>query len=209
MRIVEVTEMPFVTAIKKDCQPYLQSVIDPLMLFRGMTYGQGFIRKKVRKDDRTPKAASMSRHNLVNDYFIDRFGIPFRNGIFCIPNLNVASGFGEVYVIFPIGKYEALWSPKVADLNYFFDDDEFDDLRAALDSMDTGSDEYMHTVGELWDVMDSQKWIRNRLDDAWAFKNEIMIWCDHYYALPLSYITGLNASYATKEALDDFRKKLQ
>jgi hypothetical protein len=207
MRIVEVTSTSqYIEKIKNECQPYLRSVEDPLMLFRGMENSGKIVRKKVRKDNRIPKAMKKPLHNMINEYFVEHFGHPFRNGVFCATSMNMASGFGSVHVIFPIGEYEALWSPKIEDLNYYMVTDEFKKLRQYINFARPGSADYTMMKNQLWSGLDVAKYIHNQLPDARAFNHEVMIWCDEYYAIPMHYITNQHPGLSNKEALAEFRK---
>jgi len=183
MRLIELDQAPKNwQLIKRDCQPYLRSVDDPLMLFRGMDYKDdaGFVRKKARLDDRMPSAMGMTAHNVINDYFTERFGEPFRNSVFCVSNPNLASSFGEVYNVFPIGEFTSLWSPKVEDLNY--------KMPLWIRDLMKGTDEYMDKVGDLWETLDSYRYRTDDLNSAAAFGHEIMIRCKEYYAIPKAHI---------------------
>jgi hypothetical protein len=200
MRLVEFNEkLTPIEYIKRDCQEFLQQADNPLMLYRGMKFSdnQHFIRKKARLDDRLPSAMGMTLHNLLNDYFTERFGEPFRNGIFCTPNSNLASSFGVVHNIFPIGKFSSLWSPKVEDLNFMFNREEFKELMFATTKKDVGAemdeDEFMDAIGDLWETIRTDD-----LNNAYGFSHEIMIRCEHYYAMPKSHI----------ESMQDFKKEL-
>ena len=178
-------------AIKQDCQPYLQSVTDPLRLFRGMAYEgkMSLLRKQIRLNDRKPKAMNDEIHNVINDYFTREFGEPFRNALFVISNSNLASSFGIVYNIFPIGEFTYLWSPKVEDLNYNI-------LNGALETSPGKSKEDL--IDELHHQLSKYHYRTHGLNDALDFKHEIMIRCKEYYALPKQYIDHVGAPFFRK-----------
>ncbi len=75
------------------------------------------ITKKVRQD-RSSKDTPEDTHKLMDNEFNKKFGIKARSQtIFCTGDLHTARGYGStVYLIFPIGKYEIIWSPKYRDL---------------------------------------------------------------------------------------------
>lgn len=195
MRLVEFEEkLTPIEYIKRDCQPFLQQADDPLMLYRGMRFSdnQHFIRKKARLDNRQPQAMSDLSHKIINEYFVDEFGFPFRNGVFTVPNKNLASSFGITHNVFPIGEFRYLWSPKVEDLNYKLEDEE---IGSTFDP-----EEYEE---ELVQTLESYKYRDFGLNDAADFGHEIMIWCLHYYAMPSSHIDHMLPQYFKKELYNE------
>ena len=113
--------------VKKDCKFYL-SQIDPGkdILYRGIRdkelagTGRGmtdtFIKKDVRLDDRNPKDTDAKAHEYINNYFVEHYGAPFRNGLFATGRESESFKYGTSFQIFPIGNFEFLWSASVKDL---------------------------------------------------------------------------------------------
>jgi len=111
-------------AIKKDCQPYLQSVdyqpFTQYSLYRGITALSTplplHILKDVRLAARKPKDTSVYLNGFINDYFETYYGEPFRQSVFVTSSQSEASTYGALYLIFPTGDFTFLWSPEWEDL---------------------------------------------------------------------------------------------
>lgn len=69
------------------------------------------------RKNRTPKHLSIEKHNEVDKYFDEKFGIKFRSqSVFCTGDIKTASEYGKVAIIEPIGEFEVCWSPICFDL---------------------------------------------------------------------------------------------
>jgi len=160
--------------ILEDCQAYLrQNNPKNAPMYRGIKATtmdrreNTFLKKRVRLDDRTPKDTSTDLHGILNDYFNERYGAPFRNAMFCTGDFNFARNYGQVFHIFPRGNFEFLWSKDVDDLY----------------SM---RDEYFGMVGaqeEFLTALKNTQYYTTDLPNALKYNNEIMMRCNSYYAL--------------------------
>lgn len=161
----------FMAKIKRDCQPYLKQAGN-LVFREGMWRGLGLdnpserMTKTARLDDRVPRDMDQDLHESLNVFFNDTYGHPYRNGVFVTGDRAEASQYGELYQIFPIGKFDYLWSPEIPDLmgalsmyNYYNED--FDEWMSA--NLTTYRD--------------------NDLQHAVRMNSEIMLWTKQYYAL--------------------------
>jgi len=95
-------------AVKRDCRPFLQQA-HGLKVYRGINSGEHFLHKKARLGDRIPKDTSPRQHREFNHQFLTQFGENFRNGIFASGDDGIASNYGDVYSIYPIGEFKFLW----------------------------------------------------------------------------------------------------
>ncbi len=103
--------LPFIREWKR-CSSY------PHMLYSGRPseYKKVIIKKKVRQD-RRPKDTPIEIHKAFDDRFHKEFGIRARSQcIFTVGNPNTAKFYGKPYAIFPVGKFEVIWSPQITDL---------------------------------------------------------------------------------------------
>jgi len=167
--------------IKKFCKPYLQQNKEPLdgnALYRGLgTSTADALTKSVQVDKRPPMTTPLVVHNAVNDYFISEFGEPFRNSIFCTGNRRRAKGYGNLYVIFPIGSFDYLWSPKVIDLFYYWQNINF---KLKGEDEDNPTNE---TINGFINHLKMCGYTASGLDNAIDSNREIMIRCHQYYAI--------------------------
>ena len=120
--------------IYQNCQQYLQEVGNKpykYAMYRGISgiassaipglAGHDFDestfgKKDVRLNDRKPLDTGEQEHAQVNAALKELYGHPYRNGLFVSGNYNVASGYGDLYCVFPIGKYEYIWHDTIDDL---------------------------------------------------------------------------------------------
>ena len=165
-----------VALIKRDCQPFLTQVEDPMSLRRGVkrdyeadrdTGRPLFHKRQAHLTDRTPRGEYMKKwHSDVNEYFTLKFGFPFRNGIMTVGDQMQSSFFGVDIAVFPIGDFKFLWSKHVQDLNqHSFHKQTNDTKHSLLKALE----------GANYQTTDLQSAIKS--------KKEIMIWADEYYIL--------------------------
>lgn len=120
--------MEIIENIRKKCKPYLKEYNRYFrnnqffyQLYSGRNTSTNYMKVKVRKN-RTPKDMLPETHNFLDLLFKERFRIKARSeSVFCTGNRRVAEKYGKTFVIFPVGKYEILWSDKVNDLYSYID----------------------------------------------------------------------------------------
>lgn len=92
------------------------------LMYRGSNRSRDFGRKKVRTD-RSPKDMPIQAHDALDDAFKDLYGWRARSeGLFCTGRKSTASSYGTAQIVFPIGRYEYLWSDNITDLYSYTDD---------------------------------------------------------------------------------------
>lgn len=175
-----ITESAFVTQqqvdlIMKDCQPFLQAS-DGKLVFRGQHSDQ-FI-NLVRKN-RTPKDTPKDVHKMIDDFMRSHFGIGFRSeAMFCTASLATTLQYGTPRVVFPIGNFDYCWSPSVSDMY----EDLLPDMLCHYDA-----DSYLDSE-EIKRGLDKASYRCNvsmvDFRNAIESRNEIMINCNEYYAIP-------------------------
>jgi len=108
-----------VSLIKSNCNPFLkdwQSTYKYNFLYSGRKSSKDFDIKTIRKN-RKPQNTSLDIHNIVDDWFYREFGVRARsNAMFGTFNRSMAEIYGNLFIVFPIGKYVMLSSDKVRDL---------------------------------------------------------------------------------------------
>ena len=169
-----------IALIKRDCQPYLSQVKDPMMLRRGVARKgdrMAFGKKQAHLTGRNPRGVQMKKHHeAVNKYFTSEFGLPFRNGVMASGDQMMVGVFGTDVAVFPIGEFKFLWSPNVRDLN--------DQIIMKW------ADEVLHSnlhrrkeESKLIDLISNSGYQTTDLQAAIESKNEVMIWVEEYYTL--------------------------
>lgn len=127
----ESTESPEIVElralIKSKCQPYLRQVANAKnkVLYRGMRGDHSKLYHTFTvRTDRKPVDSSAALHDALDSALAREFGAKARSaGVFVIGDNNVISEYGEDYMIFPVGDFNCIWSPHIADaytqLNYY------------------------------------------------------------------------------------------
>lgn len=111
------------SVIIEECGPFLEATkFQSNQYFAGLFKGLSGLRKgsfahKIDvKLDRKPVDTPLEFHNILDNYFLRKFNRKFRSeSTFAVGDIDIAHRYGTCYMIFPIGKFESLWSPKVQD----------------------------------------------------------------------------------------------
>lgn len=120
--------LKFWDKIEKNCQPYLKDIkvrsnVLKKMLLRGTKRSSKFFERAPR-EDRYPKDMPEPWHEAFDDWFKDNFGWRARSsGLFCTGSKNTAGSYGDIYMVFPAGRYDYVWSPDITDLYSAISDD--------------------------------------------------------------------------------------
>ena len=137
--------------------------------------------------NRSPRDTANDRHKIVNEWFIKKTGIPFRNAsVFGSGSYKIAKnyatdfdanpGVGETVVVLPVGKYSYCWSDKVEDLYSYLGDH-------VTWSKDTTENEQ-----DIYTVLNNAEYKFNKdLGQALDSRNEIMVHCQKAIILNESY----------------------
>ena len=107
--------MPFIKDLVKGRYNYLTKNQD--LLHSGRKGSDPIIKKNIRTN-RKPSDMDMDLYNYYDKTFYKKFGIKGRSGsLFCSGDSHMAGGYGDTnYIVFPVGKYEILWSDEIRDL---------------------------------------------------------------------------------------------
>lgn len=189
-----------VSTIKNDCSPWLNE-LQGAEAYRGMLGAKNslFVKKETRPD-RRPRDTSKHLHDLWDDWFEKKFGFRARSqSIFISGNKVEAHEYGEVYLVFPIGKnYNYLASRGIRDLTnqfarMYIDAAENDEEYAARKKKVSGgvvdriSYEDIITKEEVFQTMNEKtSYIQGKNLSEYLSKSsttEVMVQCDSYYAL--------------------------
>lgn len=117
------------------------------------------------KERDQPKDTSEFIHNYVNKLSKKMYGHRIRNGMFVTTKTKSASGYGSVYVIFPLGDYKIYYSHGVADFT-----DEF----GAASHDEFGGHFTSRLIGQLSCQLDDSKSFKDNVEeDAMSFFSRI------------------------------------
>lgn len=186
--------------IKKDCGPFLEKSRNRGLIFRGVRgltqdnvagtvfdpIDEGEIKywKKQVHKDRKPKDINVGIHKEIDQWFDKEFGIKARSqSMFCLGQNGrkvSLNQYGEVCVVFPIGDFKYVWSPRIKDLYNEVNDDWDADEESEVAAL-----RYMLETGAYTD---------KEFDAAVKGASEIMIVCDSYYAFPLKAEDSIRAA---------------
>ncbi len=193
------------TLIQKHCKPFLKDWM-PIVksrryipyLYRGMDTLMEVGTRKTRKD-RRPSQSSTDFHNAIDDLMFKKFKIRGRSStVFVTADIDEAYGYGQEYLIFPIGKYNLLYSPEIQDLTvvahtkYGYTHDTSLALskrikKAGISLKDVDGIEKltntMHQDNEKAIKKIIKTYKKNDLKGAIDSQNEIMLECDSYVYL--------------------------
>ena len=175
---------PVIKRIQSECKPYLEAIeynVLEYRLYRGMQGTNApYMSGRVRLTGRKPQATGTHVHDAVNEYFTENFGAPFRNALFTSSNPNFAADYGNLFIVFPTGKFKFIWSPNIEDLyNHEWALDE------ALD--DDKADDDMPSDGNFFRAtMDNYEYQNTDFIGAMESNQEIMIRTPVYYGINLS-----------------------
>ena len=173
--------------IERDCKPFIKDwkkLNTTKWLMSGRNDSNNPYKKKQVRKNRKPVDTPEDIHKFMDDKFKKMFGVKSRsNAIFCSFNPNLSDFFGELYLIFPIGKYKAVSSQKVEDLwtniNDIADTDVHIDFPLnkrtwKIEAQDWEKEEILDGIDKLID--------KSKYTDKLVFhNNEIMVTCKEYY----------------------------
>jgi hypothetical protein len=173
-----------VEEIVTNCKPYLNEIKDPhnYMLYRGVSQlvsPTGDIHNTHR--DRIPSDTSSSFHKALDEWFVNKFNIRFRShySMFCTPNMHQAASYGNVCVIYPIGKINYIWAPKMRDLFAYIAHKE----RINNISQNTTPEEAYKHINKWFNEDNVEYYFNTQLTSN--ANNEVMIHVPSYYVIPL------------------------
>lgn len=161
--------------LKKDCKPFLKDMSRSRagdFMYRGIRKNLRNMTKRQVREDRTPKDMGEDLHKYLDNYFFKKFKVHARsNAAFCTGSKDLADDFGTPYIVFPIGKYEVIWSPSVKDLFTTFEDASISDLEPNSYDVERARDSWEMEFGEEGDRIGEWAWKKWKLDGRRVDRN--------------------------------------
>ena len=169
----------FFRKVNRDCQPYLlendEALISGYALHRGMDDSKPMREVPVWKNNRHPSSTSKEIHKISNKYFLKKFGKPFRNAMFATSDRKRAEFYGATHLVFPKGTFEYIWSPTW--------EDSWDEMVHVWNKWENHSTQ--ENIQNTVKALESANYQSDNLKAGILSMNEVMIWCDSYYAINL------------------------
>lgn len=182
----------FAVLIHRNCKQFIEEAQGAGFLLRGvkglsdieshsamdaegneMEYGIKTVRQ-----DRKPLDFTKVRSEIIDDWFMEKFGIRARSQCMFAGGNGITVGelkhYGTPCVVFPVGAFKYVWSPEVGDLY-------------GKMNIPWGDKTAEQWTEETHAFLENQKYQTDGLDAALRTNNEIMIKCDSYYAFPIEY----------------------
>lgn len=161
------------------------ATFESLTFYRGMSKKYPTDRPFVHqpRTNRRPRDSSQNFHNAADEWFLKRFGVPYRSAGVCVTALKLtaqayAASPTHVMRVVPLTAYRYCWSPKVSDL-----------LFKARELADAG-------VHEINAFLDAADYTEAGLEDAFNAGSEVMLHCERYIAVPIGLLPSSGASEA-------------
>lgn len=191
-------DTPFELVLIEECSQYLDEFKTiynsgtKLPLRRGMTVQptDHITKIKVNKN-RQPSNTHPRIHQACDDWFYKEFGIRARSQTtFCTSSKIITMDYGFSFLVFPAKDFQIIWSRKVRDLFMFLTERKVVEEITGKefnrnDSLNMIDDKNEITDKALFEgvnnILDQCDYVMGNLDQALASKNEIMVYCDHYY----------------------------
>lgn len=172
----------FISHVNKNCSPWLKKS-GGAHIYRGMKgfSDEIYLNFKVRKD-RKPRETSAEITKKLDLAFHKNFKIKTQTQcIFISGEHGHASLFGHPYIVFPVGKFNFIWSSKIKDLNF-----------------DEATKEYKKfKTQEEYDKWVKKYYVKNKnLIKAINSENEIMVECDSYCAISYNFYHLIKNKFA-------------
>lgn len=193
-------DFKFFDVIKENCKQYLAEIKDPtkVIAYRGIRDrgDHGFISVKDTRTNRQPLDTNKGLSAKIDEWFKREYGIRFRSSAnFAAGDSNIAGKFGDVYIMFPIGDYDYVWSPNYSDITEDFQ--QYVEMHAKqypeeYNYIFKEGVKYIHPK-HLNDFMkDGHYKFNTGLVDALTKhkRNEIMIHCKKYYLVYAGFTNG-------------------
>ena len=176
----------------QECQPFLQQINNQPykhMILRGMkdlSYpGHGLPDdagiKTTRLDDRVPNDTPEEIHNLANEYFTQKHGHPYRNGLFVTGYEMTAEAYGKPYAVFPIGKFDFIWNENISDFTTDVADYVMQDIEEFAERGDGFWPEDLGKSMRMFGPYTENNGMIKAIENG----GEIMIWCQEYYYMTM------------------------
>jgi hypothetical protein len=154
---------------------YMMSSFETHCFLRGVSDKYNLERPTIHetRKNRRPKDSPQRFHQIADEWFTERFGIPFRSqALLLTSRAFTAKNYGATpaHVILPLSAYAFCWSSKVVDLLF------------AANQMENSP------LDEIKSYLDSMQYRMEGLAEAHESGNEVMLYCDRYVAIPFHMV---------------------
>lgn len=193
--------------LNTECHSFFQQTDGQAVLYRGIVQLKNlagkvmvgnrpvdYYRMTVRKD-RAPMTMARPLSEIVDNFFQKKFGFKARSEAFFCYGMG-AERYARQYgnhpcVVFPIGPFNCVWSPKAPDL--------WDEISAVSPS-EYYSNEDGYQEDKVEKILNDLGYRDDEFDKAAAGRVELMIECDEYIAIPYGSNKHITA-YEIRQAI--------
>ena len=178
--------------VLRHCQPYLNAVgydLDAYSMLRGIsrdalgrmedTHIESLYMAPGSYANRKPKDSPKEIHELANELFVKKFGVPFRNGVFVTGATHNAKYYGNVVQVIPVGDFKFCWSNQVHDF-YTVSEEARSEEDAMNETRRLINTEYQNT----------------NLKQAIISHHEIMLYCEKVL---INFSSGVGSHFIVRE----------
>lgn len=158
--------------VEKDCKDFLRELKkggNNTFLLRGIRNADADIFIKHSRSDRWPKDTGGEVHEAFDEAFQKLFGWKARseNSVFCSGKYNTVNNYGDVCIIFPIGRFRYLWSDNITDLYSHTDEGNIaSNMEPDYDTINEWKRDWVDNFGEGEDGT----WLYNGSDTQYSDK---------------------------------------
>lgn len=168
----------------EDCAPFLEEIKgvkkDDLAMHGSKTAPSDWqITTIERRGEARNTPAAL--HDSMDAFFKQKFGWAARSAaMFVTGEYGQATTYGPVSLVFPIGKFQTLWSPQVYDLYHTFSD--IKDARRRAGQSDQWDDLVRDAAKDAFEQLSKAEWLHNQeLKRALKSSHEIMLFAPKVY----------------------------
>lgn len=155
------------------------------IIYRGMRvmYAPDVVIKYPRTS-RRPLTTGQDDHEMADEYFKEKFGVPFRSsGIFVSRSKELASYYGDVYAIFPLDRVTFAWSEQVEDFTNTIREERVKLLGSTHINSEIDEEAFFKIMDSLHYEHDNDSLRQRYFKYRDLKKHELMIHCDEYLAV--------------------------
>lgn len=141
--------------------------------------------------NRNPTDTEQIGHEIADGFFLRAFGWRARSeGVFATGRYKEARGYGDPFIMIPIGDFNILWSDKVVDMYSLFTEvnHHYDNHLREVGLVEIDQEDYENGLQMAFEeALEDAHYHDANLAGAILSQNEIMIDCDEYVLIRVGH----------------------